>query len=231
MKKMLLGLLLLTSPAYAACDAQTVTVLHLNTDTSDSSTAAHTWTLQSGASIDGTAPKFGAGSLLLNGSSDYIDSADSADWDFDAGDFTVECWVKFASTGGDQCVFSRNSNQFFLAFTSDAIWASINGATTTPIAVSTDTTTWHALAWDRSGTTNRIYYDGAVIDTFTDGGSIDETATMNVGRRSNSTWFFNGRIDEVRISKGVARYAGAYTPATSEFCSSASNTSNMFACL
>ena len=80
--------------------------------------------------------------------------------------------------------------------------------------------TWYAMAVDRSGSTLRMYVDGSVVATSaTYGWNIpNKTGALTIGIiPSVGAWDLNGWIDELRITKGVARYAGAYTPATAEF--------------
>lgn len=212
-----------------ACDAQTLTMLHFDGNFTDSSTAGHTWTAgASGPSgTSATQSKFGGESCFFDGSDDYLTSADSTDWDL-SGDFTVECFYLMSTTTGDRCIVSRNTNQFFLAFTGgNAVWASINGVQSSTFSVTLDTTTWHHLAWTRSGSTNTIWVDGASVGTWSDSGAINEASALEIGRRSNATWYFHGYIDEFRFSNGVARYTGAFTPTTSAFCGS-TDTSGMF---
>ena len=69
------------------------------TTTTDSSSYARTITLNSGAALSTTSPKFGTASLLTDGADDYGSCAASTDFSFGTGtDFTVEFWLK--SDGG-----------------------------------------------------------------------------------------------------------------------------------
>ena len=64
-----------------------------------------------------------------------------------------------------------------------------------------------------------------VVRLFLDGGLEDSgTWTINMGTTSlriasklDSTKPYQGYLDEVRITKGVARYTSNFTPQTSEF--------------
>lgn len=78
-------------------DSYTKSLLHVNSDYTDSAAGGtHTWTGYGTVQIDITVKKFGAGSLLMDGDSDYIDTPDSTDWTMGLGDFTVDLWVKRA---------------------------------------------------------------------------------------------------------------------------------------
>jgi hypothetical protein len=79
---------------------------------------------------------------------------------------------------------------------------------------------WMHLAACYDGTTLRVFKDGVVIGSTT---SVPTGAPANsslfVGRNpfnpSNDWW--NGYIDSIRITRGVARYTAAFTPPTEEF--------------
>ena len=66
-----------------------------------SATSPHTIAFVGNAQIDTAQYKWGASSLLLDGTGDYATVTDSADFDW-AGEFTVEMWVRFNSTSGEQ---------------------------------------------------------------------------------------------------------------------------------
>jgi hypothetical protein len=53
----------------------------------------HTFTASGQAQTDTAEKKFGVSSGLFDGT-DYISSANSADWDFGTGDFTIEGWIR-----------------------------------------------------------------------------------------------------------------------------------------
>ena len=78
---------------------------------------------------------------------------------------------------------------------------------------------WYHIAVDFDGTTYRIYIDGVVkassTTTFT---FHDSTAVCMIGDDAGDIGQdFDGWIDNVRITKGAARYAGAFTPPTAPF--------------
>ena len=74
------------------------------------------------AQIDTAQSKFGGASGLFDGTGDYLSSADSADWAFGSGDFTIDFWLRFATVtaqaaflsqmdaGGDDRSFQFNYN-------------------------------------------------------------------------------------------------------------------------
>lgn len=81
-------------------DANTQLLLHCNgTDTStsfpDSGNTGHTVTANGNAQVDTSFKQFGTGSLLLDGTGDYLSIPDSEDWNMGDGTFTIDFWVRF----------------------------------------------------------------------------------------------------------------------------------------
>jgi hypothetical protein len=75
---------------------------------------------------------------------------------------------------------------------------------------------------DRSGSTLRLYADGASLGSGTASGAFfDSTAGVRIGAlfTTGNTNFFKGWIDELRVTKGLAVYASdtGYTVPTAAF--------------
>ena len=60
------------------------------------------------AQIDTAQKKFGTASLLLDGAGDYITIPASTDFDFGAGDFTIDCWIRRANTADANPICCRD---------------------------------------------------------------------------------------------------------------------------
>jgi hypothetical protein len=81
---------------------------------------------------------------------------------------------------------------------------------------------WYHVAVDKDAAGKiRIYVNGVMKGSATPANSAfhNSTAVMRVGRDSNTARWFNGWIDEVRVTKGVARYAsdGGFSVPTAAF--------------
>lgn len=144
------------------------------------------------------------------------------------GDFTIEMWVYPSALTGTHVpidfrasgtvtngpLFNITSAGAFILSRdgSTAICTSANGV----IAANA----WHHIAATRSGSTNRIYVNGNQVGSNgTDSTNYTNTTcyvgTVVAGSSANS---FAGYIQEVRVTKGVARYTGAtYTVPTTPF--------------
>ena len=203
------------------------------TSTSDESDNSHTITFAGTAQLDTAQKKFGTASLLLDGDSDYIQVADHDSFDFDAGNFTVECWIRFAALGNNT-IFSHWANgtassmSYYLTYFNGSgilrLGHYLSGNADTSYSWSPSTGTWYHIALERSGTTIKVYIDGTSVISV----SASTTALRNsedpfrIGVFNDAStgspsldWYFNGHIDDLRMTKGLARYGTNFTPPTS----------------
>lgn len=182
-------------------------------------------------------PKFGSGAIDLNGSTDFLTFADHADWTFGTSNFTVEGWFWFDAGGieAEQPLIGHYDASGFqrgwlLAYSGDFATNALrfivssdgtSGGTTTPLSFNWTPTasTYYHIAVDRSGNTFRLYIDGTMVASATSAVSIfNSTVALSIGYSFAGT-YFDGLMDEIRITLGVARYAsdGGYTVPTAAF--------------
>ncbi len=219
-------------------DSYTKLMLHMNSDFSDSSDSGHTPTV-SGATIDTTIKKFGAGSgKFVSASSQYVLYPDSLDWYFVIGDFTLDFRIRFTSfTGIVSFVnsFQNSSNYWAAWFDSDlnvlrfANWLSSSYTVHWKVDWSPSLNTWYHIALVRKGTTINdwdFYIEGGALTTGkvlvsgSWGAAVsDFTGNLFIGKHGQNIQYHNGHIDELRISKGIARWTSNFTPPTSEYTS------------
>jgi len=87
----------------------------------------------------------------------------------------------------------------------------------------TDTTSFHHIALVRYGSTLTIYVDGVAGATTANLSTNSINSSPNklaVGRDGEYVGgYFNGWIDEYRVSKGIARWTSNFTPPTIEYAS------------
>ncbi|WEM34250.1 LamG domain-containing protein [Xanthomonas phage X1] len=129
------------------------------------------------------------------------------------GDFTIECWLNRASDN-NMSVISKlgpNYDGFACITRGGAVGFMVNGFEYNSAPNATASSTWYHVAWVMTGGTMRIYVDGAIVVERAGLSILPNTydvvigADNGTGVRAN---FFNGFIDSVRITKGVARYSG-----------------------
>lgn len=186
------------------------------------------WTAYNNARISTSQSKFGGSSLYLDGSSDYIETPFATPFVLGSGDFTIEAFIRPAAAVDGSVISQRNSGAAGWAIEArgtGAVWvrALIGGIwsdtriTTSPGVVALNA--WSHLAFVRHGDSWTIYVNGNNEGAITSSGVIDNNAApLRLGRSQQSSENdFNGHIDEVRVTKGVARYTGNFTPPTAPF--------------
>ncbi|MBE2242378.1 MAG: LamG domain-containing protein [Burkholderiaceae bacterium] len=171
--------------------------------------------------------KFGDSSLYFDGTNDRISFADSADWAMGTGDATWEAWIRpEGSFSGGQRFFlgqASSTGAFYSALlrrnTSDQFQAGVSNGTTTYEASSSAlvSDTWVHVALVRAGAL--LYSYAAGYRTVITGGIgstvlMDSTGAMTVGGYADEDHATNwkGWLDQVRVTKGVARYTTETIP-------------------
>lgn len=224
-------------------DGYTVSLLHFNgTDgaTSFIDESGKTWTAAGSAQIDTAQSKFGGASLLLDGTTDYISTPDSADFNFSNGDFTIDFWFRAASTMDNFDTWfgiwnstPANTNYIKFDYGSGGAIRFVVVASSSVVAEYTASSaqtftagTWYHLAVVRNGTNILIFKDGTSL-TLTTGTAISSSSLPNLtgaavygSDRANASRDINGHIDEARISKGIARWTANFTPPSIEYSGS-----------
>ena len=206
-------------------DANTVLLI---SGQGDFGTTGHSITTYNGIKESNDQYKFGNGALYFDGSNDYLTVPDHADWNFGSGDFTIDCWVylnSLGSTGRVICGQSVDSdNRWYLAWIDNSnIWrlyVRSGGSEILRVEASDSPSinTWYHIAVVRDGNTFKIFRDGT--DKTSSGGTdsdafVDFTAELTVGRgNTGAINYHDGFIDELRISKGIARWTSNFTPPT-----------------
>ncbi len=180
-----------------------------------------------------TQSKFGNNSWSFDGSGDYLSLPNSEDWNFGTGDFTIDLWARWPSTPANSVFVSQNLHDavpYWRFGYEDGMLRFRHG--NSPLVVvesawSPSANTWYHVAVTRSGGAWRLFVNGAQL-----GSSVSDSSAINYyggsSARLNLGWFdygtleyyFNGCLDEVRITKGIARWTSNFTPPTSPYDSS-----------
>lgn len=218
----------------AVDDGYTVALLHM--DGADASTtftdeSGKSWTANGNAQIDTAQSKFGGASGLFDGTGDYVSTPDNSDFENTNADFTIDMWVRLNTTGTQKTLVAHgeegNTSNFGYIFrisSSDKLYFGYGVGGTFKSNESTSVTmtsaTWYHIAVVRSSTNLYLFQDGVQVNsTFnisTD--SINNTnKTIKLGVDDNNLNAHNGWMDEIRISKGIARWTANFTPPTSAY--------------
>jgi len=169
------------------------------------------------AKISTTQSKFGGASAYFDGTGDVLSIGKSKDLEFGTGDFTVECWIKTA-TVNKVVLDGRSSGYvdgpvFYINPTGKiaCLCAPNNVEKAGTTTVTTDA--WVHVAWVRNSGTLNIYVNG-VLDFSGAFAFYLSGYDVNIGNDPALAEGFMGYIDDLRISKGVARYIANFTPPT-----------------
>lgn len=176
------------------------------------------------AQISTVQAKWGPGSMYFNGTTNYLKSPASPAFNCGTGNWTIEGWVYISSYSTNFPIMIGNNNGTFsagaLGFTAQNAGNNkfslaaydINPSAATLIASSTNSlNTWYYVALVRNGTSLTLYRDGVSVAST----NISASVTFDWGKSgllvAGAGWdgaasYFNGYIDDLRITKGYARY-------------------------
>ena len=189
---------------------------------------AKTLTAHGDAQLDTAQKQFGSASGLFgNVAADYVDTPAHADFDFGTENFTIDFFIRMASVAYIQDVlaigqdnppvngFLNIAAQAYLdgSFNADkfSLYLYFGGA-------------WHNMSWDCTLLANTWYHvavvrNGNVFTLYINGvskgnnnleGSIGASNQPLMfgkgGVTAGADYYFGGWVDEIRISKGIARW-------------------------
>ena len=206
--------------------------LPFDSDVNDDSSHSHTVTASGSATISSTQAKFGGNSLSLNGTSQYLTVPNNNVFDFGSEDFTIEMWIYMTSNAGSSAgdrhalVARRDgsSNRSFhvgiqldggqqkLQFSHSTTGS---GGSQTNYNTDIQLNTWTHVAIVRSRSKVYAFVDGVKNGSEHSIGTntiFAGTSDLTIGYRAESSQYFPGYIDDLRISKGVARYTKSFVP-------------------
>jgi hypothetical protein len=175
------------------------------------------------AQVSTSVVKYGTGSMAFDGSGDWLAGPPTPQTDLGSGDFTIEAWLYRTASGAasDSGMVSRGApstlNGFVFAYTSANVLTfnfNYSGAIVTGVTV-IPANTWTHVAVSRNGNTFRLFVNGVVDATATSTNSQTTNASdvFYVGRAGyDSGRIVTGYLDDVRLTKGAARYIGNFTP-------------------
>ena len=176
------------------------------------------------AQVSTSVVKYGTGSMKFNGTTDYLTLPSTPNLAMNTGNFTWELWVYINSFSTfqafiDSRIGTANAGLYFGVnnSTNNIIIFNNSGSILTS-STTLSATTWTHVALVRNAGTLTIYINGVSV------GSVANTYNLSstiYGIGSNvptpAGIYFNGYMDDFRITKGIARYTANFTPPTSAF--------------
>jgi hypothetical protein len=184
----------------------------------------------SGVSGSSKLTKITDGSVAFDGTGDDLHVADSADFEFGTGDFTIECFAYHTVDSDDHLISKYGSSNatrswrlvsdgnqkiiFYWYYSTDS---SLN---ITSAAGKFSLNRWHHIVAQRTSGDIYLFVDGELVGSNTSSGAAaqfndNSTAVDIAGDSNGSSQDFPGFISNVRIVKGTGVYnTTGFTPPT-----------------
>jgi hypothetical protein len=180
------------------------------------------------AQVSTTQAKWGTTSMYFDGAGDEAVTVAKANLVLGTAPFTVEMWVYCtnAASGATQDLVGNLTNvpgdtnwHFSISSTGVLQSGTYNNLLASSGAATLSSTTWTHVALTFDGTTYRVFINGTVGSTTSTvvRNLSDATSAIKVGNTNFGSRFFNGYIDDLRITRGVARYTSNFTAPTAAF--------------
>jgi hypothetical protein len=194
----------------------------------DSGPLGLTVTAIGNAQISTAQSKFGGSSLLLDGAGDRISIAAGTHFSFGTGAWTIEFWIRTSQTNQGWGLMQNRgldtATQFSWGynFNSAGTMRMVERITvkSEPSATGINNGNWNHVAMTRSSNTVRMFLNGMQVGSYTTSYTFwDSTTALVLGGfyAGSSGEDISGYVDDLRITKGVARYAANFTPPTAAF--------------
>lgn len=176
----------------------------------------------SSSTISNSQTKFNAYNMYFNGTSNLqILSGSNTSLNLSTGDFTIEAWIYSTSLQVDNaCIISNGSaSGISFGFTGSGLslgWG-VGGISDYSFAHGMSLNTWYHVALTRNSTNMRMFVNGTqigVTQSISKAYDLSGISGTNstIGSYSSSGYFFVGYIDDLRVTRGIARYTTNFGP-------------------
>jgi len=163
------------------------------------------------------------GSVLFDGTGDYLSLASSNDFAYGTYDFTWEGWLYVENFDSGKYVLDHGTNVGIIEiFSSSGKMIYYNATTgggsslyTTGFGI-VSLNTWNHFAAVRNGGTTSLYLNGNLSTSASDGHNYNGSTSLNIGRYGGDSNYFSGYISNLRLLKGTALYTSDFTPSVHE---------------
>lgn len=198
----------------------------------DSSLYPKTVTANGNATTSTAVVKYGTASASFDGNGDYLTIPANTDFVLGDGNFTIEFWQYYNNLANYQTIIS---NGYIISTGGYIIQTGLGngriifyykpspGGVSVVIAAESGTIStniWYHVAIVKNGSTTTIYRNGISVASGFDNYNYISNDTLIIGGGSDTglnNYWFNGYIDDLRITKGVARYTANFQPPTGPF--------------
>jgi hypothetical protein len=181
------------------------------------------------ARVSTSVVKYGTTSMAFDGTGDYLTLPPTQSTAFGTGNFTIEFWVYPGTKVGTFPGLFGNQNfvaNSFVGYDRHGTYPNnfsifcYNYSSTAAMLISTTTVlanTWYHVAITRSGSSIKLFVNGINEASVTFSGSVDGGVPLRYIGCDYVTNPFAGYIQDLRITRGVARYTATFTPPAGAF--------------
>ena len=182
--------------------------------------------LNGNATVTGSQSNFvNESSVYFDGSGDYVSVTDGRWKTFGSDDLTIEGWFRADALSGTRYILGdgassgqTNTSSFNICTVGSnlTVYAWVGSLLTLTGSTTLSSATWYHFALTRNGDTFTLWLNGSSDATATRSGSVNDSAvSMSIGRTGDyNGLYFAGYIQDVRVTKGLARYTTSFTPST-----------------
>lgn len=196
----------------------------------DSSLSSHTPTANGTVATSATQAMFGSKSIYFDGTAgNSLELGTSIDWAWGADEWTVELFMYAGANSTTRTIWdNRNSVSGGIGIlygvvpnTLRVYWYQyLSGSSFLTSSVALTASTQTHIAVCRSGSNLYLFQAGALVASDANfivaSDTSAKSATLGAADGTTSSRYI-GYLDEVRVTKGTARYTSAFTPPTAAF--------------
>lgn len=196
----------------------------------DSSPSPKVPTVGGDAKLSSTQKKFGDTSMYFDGTGDYLSFAHNADFNLSSGDWTIECWVYVSSHASTMVICNKDgiSGSTYCQYDIgikvttgylSCYLATASGSAGTAYTGDHEITVdaWHHIAVVNYNETCIGFVDGHQQWSAAKHAMADGSRALTIGKENSSANPFTGYIEDLRITKGFARYTADFSVPTARF--------------
>jgi len=166
----------------------------------------------------GTITKNNVYSISFNGTSDFLSVSSSTGFSYNANDFTWEMWVyptspNWASTTTVLLDHAGSAGGLFVSNNRLSYYNASVASSTASFILIVNSSTWTHIAAARSNNVTSLFVNGALATSISDLNNFNISRSLTIGNTSTvANNYFQGYIEDVRITKGLARYTASFVP-------------------
>ena len=159
--------------------------------------------------------------MYFDGTGDYVDVSGFTSADALSGEFTIEMWLYPTDASSQQMIIGGSSGNLWVGMNidfSNRLAIGTVGSSYDDVSYTWSANSWVHLAITRDSSNNlKFFIDGTQVgSTVTSATTSYPLTTLDIGRENNQK-FYSGYIEDLRITKGLARYTSNFTAPTSAF--------------